>query len=122
MTILLIAAAGLQMMSSRPPLAPEDAAQVLRTCACLSNRSNPPDPPGPVSVSVVITSDPASGPFGTLHLSPSRPTCCDRYVGPWPVMGPWLTAPGPHPPYAGVHGLSSNAPSRAHQPDPRHRP
>jgi hypothetical protein len=98
MTILLVVAASIQIVSSAVPLSPEQAAAVLRACQCLSNRTEAPPRVEPPAPSVVVVSDPRSGPFGPLHLSPSRPTCCDMYVGPWPVFEEWRRLPAT--PYA----------------------
>lgn len=54
--------------SSAPPLSPADAARVLMTCSCLSNRTGitwaPPLP------SVTVRSSPTAGPFGELRSTP----------------------------------------------------
>src|SRR5262245_35342119 len=81
MTILLVVAVSLQIVSTAPPLSPEQATAVLRACPCLSNRTNATPPIEPPPPSIVIRSDSRSGPFGVLQLSPSRPTCCDLYIG-----------------------------------------
>jgi hypothetical protein len=56
------------VVSSAPPLSPAEAARVLLTCSCLSNRTGitwaSPLP------SVSVQSSPTAGPFGELHSSP----------------------------------------------------
>ena len=55
------------VLTASPPLAPTDAAQVLRTCACESRRIEgfAPAPP-----SVRVPSSPTAGPFGERHSTP----------------------------------------------------
>jgi len=98
MTTLFVLATTLQIVSSTPPLSAEQAAAVLRRCQCPSNHTNATPPIDPPPPSITIRSDSRSGPFGVLQLSPSRPTCCDLYIGAWPVMGPWPTVSSTHSP------------------------
>jgi hypothetical protein len=116
MTTLLVLAASIQIVSSAPPLSPEQAAAVLRTCQCLSNLTNAPSEPAKPAApnSVVIPSDPRFGPFGVLHLSPPRP---DLYIGPWPVMGPWPIVPSavvPQAPMSPLHHPDDTVPQGHH--------
>ena len=79
--MLLALAAIMQVVSTSPPLPPAAAAEVPRTCVCISNRTNVPPPAEPVRGNVVVPSSSTAGPFGELGLTPSR-------------QGPRLPAPG----------------------------
>ena len=83
--VLLVA----QIVSSSPPLAPAEAAQVLARLDSPANRTHVVacgDCDGPRVV--VIPSSPTSGPFGAFPtFPPSRPlSCCSLYVNGWPVF------------------------------------
>jgi hypothetical protein len=56
------------VLSTTPPLSPAEAARVLLTCSCLSNRTGiawaPPLP------SVSVRSSSTAGPFGELRSTP----------------------------------------------------
>ena len=91
MGLTLFGAPGIvmQLTTSAAPLSPAAAAEILRTCACLSNRTNawvlvPDDRP----ISMRIHSDAQAGPFGPLRSTPSRRTCCEVYAGGLPRFGP----------------------------------
>jgi hypothetical protein len=67
---------------SAPPLSPADAARVLLTCRCESNRTDIVSVPEP-QPSVVVRSSTTAGPYGELRSTPMPVS----YRGPFVHVG-----------------------------------
>jgi hypothetical protein len=79
MTHLLLIAQ-LTVITSAPPLPPDQAVAALQGSRSIADRTNarPAEPPR----TVIIRSSPTAGPFGELRSTPLPVSCCSVYVHP----------------------------------------
>jgi hypothetical protein len=86
MWFMFVAALGIAIKSSAPPLTPAEAARILRDGPSMANFANRPSPLPDGPRVIIIDSSATSGPFGPFPtLGPQRPlNCCSSYSTPLP--------------------------------------